>query len=197
MPLRESIVIKLPKLITDKTRVALMRQRNSVIKTKYGASFEVTRGMRVFVCIEDLAMVLTAAWHVSQNHSKGKVVYYAVTSYRQKMHRVLTNAPVNKIVDHEDGNGLNNRRNNLRICDHFQNHGSRSAQNAHKLKGIAKENRTGKWYARIAGRHLGTFLNANDAARAYDIAARKYYGQFARTNFHAAERDMRDEATNG
>ena len=96
-------------------------------------------------------------------------------------------APAGLDVDHIDGDGLNNRRSNLRACTHTENGRNRklSKNNTSGLKGVnARE--AGKWQAMIktSGRilHLGVFDSKMEAAKAYDAAALRLYGEFARTN---------------
>jgi hypothetical protein len=99
------------------------------------------------------------------------------------------------IVDHRDGNPLNNRRKNLRITDEFGNGRNRRTQRQRfALKGVRPCGK--RWRATIAAgplkpnnRHaavdLGYFDNPIDAAKAYDAAARAAFGEFASTNFAA------------
>jgi hypothetical protein len=98
-------------------------------------------------------------------------------------------APKGLLVDHRNLNGLDNRRSNLRLATHGENN-----QNKRKRKGassryigVSFEKRIKKWSARIMYKGkaiwLGNFKNEIDAALAYDKAARKYYGEFARLNF--------------
>jgi hypothetical protein len=86
-------------------------------------------------------------------------------------------------VDHIDGDGLNNCRDNLRVCSSEQNAKNIKVRPG-RLKGITPVG--SKWQAQIAaeGRHLylGLFESPELAAKAYDRAARKYHGEFAATN---------------
>lgn len=95
-----------------------------------------------------------------------------------------------EIVDHRDGNRLNNRENNLRIADATGNSSNATipVTNSSGFKGAHLTSKRGakKWLANISvgnkSKHLGYFHTAEDAAKAYDEAAVSHYGQFARTN---------------
>lgn len=99
----------------------------------------------------------------------------------------------NEFVDHIDDNGLNNCRDNIRICTPSQNLANlRSRKGSSIYKGVSLFKASGKWKASICKHrkqiHLGFFTDEADAARAYDAAAKELFGEFALPNFPEAQR---------
>lgn len=92
-------------------------------------------------------------------------------------------------VDHRNGDGLDNRRANLREATHAQNMGNKRLYrtNTSGFKGVTYERRGGRWVASIQvngrKRYLGTFASPQEAAHIYDTAALSAWGEFARINF--------------
>ena len=104
------------------------------------------------------------------------------------MHRLIAGAVDGEVVDHINGDGLDNRRSNLRRCSHRENMRNRRGHGKRPFKGV--EARGNRWRASIMldGKaiNLGRFDTAIEAAVAYDIGARERHGTFARLNFDPA-----------
>jgi len=132
-------------------------------------------------------------WHVFE--SKRKRTFYAATSVSNHknlfMHNLLLPPDRGRTPDHINGQGFDNRRQNLRLATSQQqmmNQGLMT-NNRSGFKGVSLQAATGKYTAhiRIKGKstYLGSFTRAEDAAVAYDQRARGLYGEFAALNFSA------------
>lgn len=105
------------------------------------------------------------------------------------LHRAITGATESQKVDHRNGYGLDNRRENLRVCTHRQNIANqrKSANRSSKYKGVSFHKQNQCWTANIHKRpmykYLGSFTSELEAAHAYDAAAVEAFGVFARVNF--------------
>lgn len=114
------------------------------------------------------------------------------------MHRLIMAAPKGVQVDHINGDGLDNRRANLRLCAERENAFNRRKHQpgSSRFKGVTKRSGYDRWRARIRVRGdlvaLGDYATEDAAARAYDEAAVRLHGRFARLNFpESRETDSR------
>lgn len=151
------------------------------------AYVELTRGYFATISAEDAPEVGRHNWMAMI----GARTVYAVRSVNEGgkrftvyMHREILNAPCNMDVDHKDRDGLNNRRDNLRLATRSENNRNRgpNAANPSGLKG-AYLNKGGKsWSAKIRlhgkGYYLGTFPTAEAAHEAYARASAAIHGEF-------------------
>jgi hypothetical protein len=109
-------------------------------------------------------------------------------------HRYILDCPEDKVVDHIDGNTLNNRKSNLRVASQQQNCWNKSKLSTRKCHskylGVTWVKATSRWQARIGNMYLGRFQSEKEAGLAYDTYARKIYGEFARLNFPNDNREV-------
>lgn len=136
---------------------------------------------------EDVPKLPTLRW---SNGDRG-FVRARIKGKTISIHRLIMN-PANRrrYVDHINGNRLDNRKANLRICNHWQNLANsppRAKKNPEiKYKGVTYRKPVRKWTkpwtATFLGRRLGTYRTQEEAAKAYDAAAKRKFGEFARLN---------------
>jgi len=149
-----------------------------------------TQGHKALVDVDDYAAVIGTRWSVRPNgdrlYAQCASLSAAARKTTKSLHRVLTGWP---LVDHINGDGLDNRRINLRPATPTQNNANSRVRprTASGFKGVTWNERSRKWAARAhCGGHvyyLGLFVDPADAARAYDSKARELFGNFARLNF--------------
>lgn len=151
-----------------------------------------SRGLVTIIDDDDAANVFAAGrWHAAScdghdyaHRFEGRRSLY--------LHTFLTGWP---LVDHRNGDGLDNRRMNLRPATRGQNNANRRVgRNNHTgYKGVSYYRRTGRWRAYTVNpdgshRHLGYFDSPELAACAYDVAAIARWGEYALTNFPTTSR---------
>lgn len=132
-------------------------------------------------------------WPIIKKYKWLLVQGYVATKIDGKriyLHRFLMNMPNGKEIDHINGNRLDNRICNLRICSHSENQrnkGKLIGQYTSNYKGICWRKFQKQWRATIRFKNrkhlIGYFKNEIDAAIAYDLWARELHGKFARLNF--------------
>ena len=134
---------------------------------------------------EDYDFLAEFKWHAEKKDGS----YYAKSSEAGSMHRLLPGLKDKRILgDHKDGNTLNNQRENLRACTSRQNNCNRksSKNSISKYLGVSWDSEKIRWVSHIKvngkNKKLGRFRTELEAAIIYNIAARKYHGEFANPN---------------
>ena len=155
---------------------------------------ELTQGKYTFVDDEDFYVLRTMKWWAVNNKCRKynrKDFWYAMgwsNGKRIKMHNFILNTPKGYLVDHKDGDGLNNCKNNLRVTTLQKNAMNQrlSKANTSGFKGVYFLKNYKKYRANIRFNkkliYLGDYVKIEDAVGAYDNAAVKYFGEFAKTN---------------
>ena len=151
---------------------------------------KLTHGKFAEVDDADFELVSVFPWRAVRIRN----TWYAETylgGSREFMHRFLFCPAAGEQIDHRDGDGLNNRRANLRATTPALNQANRRrTRSASGFKGVCwgplRQGKLLPWraYIQVDGRqrHLGRYATPEQAARAYDRAAREAFGEFACTN---------------
>lgn len=142
-----------------------------------------SKGLQTVIDEEDYDLVSNYRWYAAEG--AGGLVY-AVS--RLRLHRVIVDAPLGMIVDHINGDTLDNRRSNLRVCTPSQNQlNTGSKGGSSRFNGVSFSKQKGKWLAQFflngAAIYCGLFEREEDAARAVDRRKKELCGEFARLNF--------------
>lgn len=146
-----------------------------------------TRGKFALVDDDDYEELSKYKWRITSNG------YALHTGPRDKdrkrktflMHRLIMDTPLGLCTDHKNGNKLDNRKENLRICTYSQNNYNipKKKDNISGCKGVGFHTKSGKYRSRIVVNkkaiHLGLFTKIEDAYNAYCAACKKYHGEFA------------------
>ena len=148
-----------------------------------------------YVDDEDYERVSQYRWHFDRGYAKAYYYDRLIGKLRSMyLHRFVLQPLPGQTVDHANGDGLLNTRANLRVCTDQQNaaHQRRKKSGQSQYKGVRRlSSREGRplstrWVARITVNyqniHIGCFATEEEAARAYDEAARRYFGDFAAPN---------------
>jgi hypothetical protein len=146
-----------------------------------------TQGKFAIVDEADFKWLNQWKWHLRSHNGREYAirVNWKEMKHWIRMHRLIMNPPEGIEVDHRDGNGLNNRRRNLRLATHRQNSRNTKLRNDNKsgYRGVCWDEQTNRWKATINcdGKQiwLGRFDHLRDAAAAYNEAARIQFGEFA------------------
>ncbi len=153
-----------------------------------------TKGFVALVDDEDFERVNAFKWHFLRGRRGGYAARRGRDSHVVLMHREILGAPDGVPVDHISGDGLDNRRANLRECSNAENARNQVKHKAWRgrpctsqYKGVHFNRADRRWVSMIRengrSRYLGGFLSEIEAALAYDTAAKQVFGEFARFNF--------------
>lgn len=150
-----------------------------------------TQGKFAEVDKRDYIRLRKYKWHLQKGYGDVMYASRAVTNPDgsqtiKSMHREILDLHYSwHITDHKDRNGLNNRRSNLRVCNHTLNHANCKTIGRRKFKGVSKIRDRWRAYINSGNKrfHLGQYATIEEAAKAYDKAALKIFGEFARINF--------------
>lgn len=148
---------------------------------------QLTQGKVALVDDEDYQIVAHYKWHYAEGYARTDVKREDGKYRSVSMHRLILSTPKGMETDHLNGDGLDNRRKNIRICtkgENLRNVGRRK-NNSSGMKGVYRH-RDDKWVAQIRlhrkSYFLGVFSDKIEAAKAYNEAAKIYHGEFARLN---------------
>jgi len=167
-------------------------------RVRYGYAFRriaLTQGRFAIVEQEGYYALSRFKWTLLNCHRRQYAIRSVWDERERKnrhifMHRLVMSPPDDMYVDHINGDGLDNRRANLRVVSRLHNCWNRRKQatpSSSRFKGVTKRKGSKKWKACIRFDKrlidLGLFEDEVEAGRAYDEAARRYYGEFAQLNF--------------
>jgi hypothetical protein len=147
-----------------------------------------TQGQHAIIDVEDYNKIAPYNWYAAKQGN----YFYAVTNQKQedgkykqaRMHRIILNPPLDKVVDHKNRNGLDNRKVNLRTCTVAENSRNRKLHSGNTTghRGIYWNSRLNKWIAQIRKmdklHHLGVFSQKKDAIKARVKAEERLFKDF-------------------
>lgn len=158
-----------------------------------------SNGMFALVDDDVFAEVSKFSWHYKASRLGGGYAFRNTPRVggrhtTAKLHHLVLPLTGKLMVDHINGDGLDNRRNNLRLVNASQNQANRqkSPGKTSQYKGVSWDKNRACWYAHIKTgqrmKNLGRFASEEAAALAYNDAAIKAFGEFARLNVIPLER---------
>jgi hypothetical protein len=143
----------------------------------------------VLIDDEDLELISKFVWREAKGAQGNSYAVTYIGGNAIRMHNLIMNPPEEFQIDHKNWNGLDNRRENLRICTPQQNsfNQKKRKDTSSKYKGVSWSSQTGKWKSTITHNgkthYLGRFDSAEEAAQKYDEKAKEFFGEFAVLNF--------------
>lgn len=143
---------------------------------------------------QDAGPILLYKWRITHSRKGTERIYYAAANERGtkprviKMHRLILSAPDGWHVDHINGDGLDNRRENLRLVNPQLNQANsrKHKPGTSRFKGVCWSRKANKWraYVSVDRRqiHIGLYEEEMAAAQAYDLKAKELWGEHAHLN---------------
>lgn len=146
---------------------------------------QLTQGKVALVDDEDFEELNRFKWFAHNNHG---YTFYAMRTVDEKavrMHRVVLGVTKGQIIDHIDGNGLNNQKSNLRVSTKCQNNShllKKNPRNTSGYRGVYPNRKNKSWIAQISFEnnqvYLGSFKTPEEAAKVFDKKAKELFGEF-------------------
>lgn len=136
---------------------------------------------RALIDLEDIDKVKDRIWYMSNGYAKSNK---SSLGNAIKLHRLIIDCPDDKVVDHINHNGLDNRKENLRICTQHQNcmNKSKRVNNTSGITGVSWDKESNKWKSQIAINNrkinLGRYSTKEEAIRVRQEAEIEYYGEY-------------------
>jgi hypothetical protein len=149
------------------------------------------KGYDVDIDDDDLHYAKIGGWCTHGNKLKGRTYFHKRDG--RLLHRLIANAKPGQLVDHIDGNTLNNKKSNLRLCTNSQNlmNRGKTCKNTSGYKGVTWDKKKQKWVAHIMKDYrqnfVGYFTNAYDAHLARSEKIKEIHGEYANNGERAAE----------
>ena len=140
-------------------------------------------GYKVLIDEEDYNRVKSFTWSVKPKE-EGAYFFNRSNNETVYLHKIILGVKNKRIVDHRDGNRLNNTKDNLRICTKSENTRNQKRKSDSHLKGVTWHKDCNKWGAQIMVDYknifLGLYNSEEEAHKAYCEASKKYHGEFGR-----------------
>ena len=145
------------------------------INNEYGIGYS-NNNEEFYFDLEDYDKIKDYCWHINKK--------YACTKYKNNrimMHRLIMNCPKDKVVDHINGNTLDNRKSNLRICTQHENSYNKvkGKNNTSGYKGVSWDKNANKWSVRLHNKYLGLYNSLEEAVKVSKEFDKNEYGEFS------------------
>jgi hypothetical protein len=152
-------------------------------------SIPLSQGRFALVDDEDFEWLSRHTWHAAKVRNS-EHIWYAATHVGKRgirMHQMILGQIKGTVIHHEDHNGLNNQKNNLKRTTVGNNtaHQKKRSDNTSGYKGVCWDKKNQKWEVKVGdgpSRYSKRFVALEDAVTAYDVEATKRWGEFALTN---------------